>query len=89
LKEWYKSKIKMSGRGKGRGGRSRSQGRFNYTGLARRENQPSKKSITDWNYYIRSAKQASEFEATTEVLLNYIREQYKLGNDIAKAIADQ
>jgi hypothetical protein len=57
--------------------------------LARGENQPSKKSITDWNYYISSAKQASEFEATTEFLLNYIREQYKFGNNIAKAIDDQ
>jgi hypothetical protein len=51
----------------------------------------SKKSITDWSYYIRSAKQASEFEANknTKFLLNYIREQFKFGNNIAKAIDDQ
>jgi hypothetical protein len=79
----------MSGRGKGRVGRGRSQGRSNYTGLARRKNQPSKKSITDWNYYFGSAKHALEFKATTEFVLNYIREQLKFGNDIAKAIDDQ
>jgi hypothetical protein len=79
----------MSGRGRGRGGRGRSQGRSNYIGSARKENLPSKKSITDWNYYIGSAKQASEFEAITEFLLNYIREQFEFGNDIAKAIDDQ
>ena len=79
----------MSGRGRGRGGRGRSQGRSNYTGSIKKENTPSKKSITDWNYYIGSAKQASEFEAITEFLLNHIREKFEYGNDIAKAIDDQ
>jgi hypothetical protein len=77
----------MSGRG--RGGRGRSQRKSNYTGLARKENLPNKKSIIDWNYYIGLAKKALEFEATTEFLLNYIREQFKFSNDIAKAIDGQ
>jgi hypothetical protein len=57
--------------------------------LARKENLSSKKSITDCNYYNGLAKQASEFEVTTEYLLNYIREQFEFGNDIAKAIDNQ
>ena len=79
----------MSGRGRGRGGRGRNQGRSNYTGSLKKQNTPNKKSITDWNYYIGSAKQASEFEAITQFLLNHIREQFKYGNDIAKAIDNQ
>ena len=55
----------------------------------RRESRPSKQSVTDWNYCIGSAKQASEFEATTEYLLNHIKENFEYGNDIATAISDQ
>jgi hypothetical protein len=57
--------------------------------LARKESKPSKKSITDWNYYIGFAKQASAFEATTEFLFNYIREKFEYGNDIAKVINNE
>ena len=57
--------------------------------MAKIENISSEKSITVWNYYIGSAKQASEFEAITAFLLNYIREQFEYGNDIAKDINDQ
>ena len=79
----------MSGRGRGRGGRGKGQGRSNYTRLAKKESKPIKKLITDWNYYIGSSKQASKFEATNEFLLNYIREKFEYGNDIAKAIDDE
>jgi hypothetical protein len=35
------------------------------------------------------AKQASEFEATTEFLLNYMKQNFEFGNDVAKAITTQ
>jgi hypothetical protein len=35
------------------------------------------------------AKQALEFEATTEFLLNYIKQNFEFGNDVAKAITTQ
>ena len=79
----------MSGRGRGRSGRGRFQGRARYPGPPRQETKTIKKSINDWNYYIGSAKQASEFEATTEFLINYIKQNFEFGNDVAKAITTQ
>jgi hypothetical protein len=49
----------------------------------------TKKSINDWSYYLGSTKQASEFEATTEFLINYIKQNFEFGNDIAMAIINQ
>jgi len=79
----------MSGRGRGRSGRGRFQGRARYPGPPRQETKTIKKSINDWNYYIGLAKQASEFEATTEFLINYIKQNFEFGNDVAKAITTQ
>jgi hypothetical protein len=47
--------------------------------------------INDWNYYVGLVKQESEFEATTEYnfLLNYIKQNFKVGNDVAKAVTTQ
>jgi hypothetical protein len=57
--------------------------------LPRTNNKENKKSITDWNYFIGSAKQASEYEATTEFLVNHIKETFEYGGDIAMAIVNQ
>jgi hypothetical protein len=78
----------VSGRGRGRGGRGRFQGRSGASSSPRTENQESKKSVKDWNYYISSAKQASEFDATTEFLVNHIKETFEYGGDIAMAIVN-
>ena len=78
----------MSGRGKGRGGRGRFQPRTNST-APRTENKENNKSIKDWTYYIGSAKQASDYEAITDFLINQIKETYEFGNDIAMAIVNQ
>jgi hypothetical protein len=51
--------------------------------------QESKNSIKDWNYYISSAKQASEYEATTDFLVNHIKETIEFGGNIAIAIVNQ
>jgi hypothetical protein len=36
----------------------------------------TKKSISDYNYYLGSAKQASDYETMTEYLINYIKKTY-------------
>jgi hypothetical protein len=46
----------------------------------------AKKSLTDYNYYIGSAKQASDYETTTQFLINYIKKMYEFGNDIGMAL---
>jgi hypothetical protein len=80
----------MSGRGRGKGGRGRFHGNSSTSSLPRSENQENKKStIKDWNYYISSAKQASEYEATTEFLVNHIKETFDVGGDRAMAIVNQ
>ena len=82
----------MSGRGRGRGGRGergKFQGKSSVSSTTRNENQETKKSAKDWNYYIGSAKQASDFEATTEYLVNHIKETFDYGGDIAMAIVNQ
>jgi hypothetical protein len=76
----------MSGRG--RGGRGRFQARTLYT-EPQKENYKEKKSISDWSYYLGSTKQTSEFEATTKFLMNYIKQNFEFGNDIATAIINQ
>ena len=35
-----------------------------------------KKQLTDYVYYTKGSKQASDFEKTTEFLLNYIKREY-------------
>ena len=57
----------------GRGGRS--QGAFK-----------KKKSIEDYVYYVGSARQASDYEITTEFVMNHIRKTYTDGEDIATAL---
>jgi len=57
----------------GRGGRS--QGAFK-----------KKKSIEDYVYYVGSARQASDYEITTEFVINHIRKTYTDGENIATAL---
>jgi len=45
-----------------------------------------KKSIEDYVYYVGSARQASDYEITTEFVINYIRKTYTDGEDIATAL---
>jgi hypothetical protein len=79
----------MSGRGKGRGGRGRFEARSILSGLPRKEKKDIKNTFIDWNCYISSAKQASEFEATTEFLINYIKLNFEFGNHTATSINNQ
>ena len=50
-----------------------------------KKDQP-KKSLTDYNYYLGSAKQASDYQTTTEFRTNYIVKTFDFGDDISKAL---
>jgi hypothetical protein len=45
-----------------------------------------KKSINDYSYYLGSAKQASDYENTTEYLINHIKKVFDYGSDIGTAL---
>jgi hypothetical protein len=48
----------------------------------------TKKSVNDYNYYLRSVKQASNHEMTTKYLINYIVKTFKYGNNIGQALRE-
>ena len=88
-REQTSQQHKMSGRGSGRGQGGRGKGR----GFNRRRNnnnnkkpEKEKKSLKDYNYYLGSSKQASDFESTTEFIINHIKKTYNHGRDIAEAL---
>ena len=62
----------MSGRGKGRGGRGKHQGKPSFINQPRKEGQEKekKKPLSEWLYYIGSDKQASDYKALMEYLIN-------------------
>ena len=80
----------MSGRGRGKGRGGRGGGRFN----ERRKNQQGKrtdrkkKTLADYTYYLGNSRQASDYETTTEFIINHIKKTYTDGKDIAKALYD-
>ena len=83
----------MSGRGE-RGNRApagRGGGRFpgrqrKFQGNKKPENKNKKKSLSDHNYYLGSSSQASDYETTTDYIINYIKKTYSEGKDIADAL---
>ena len=56
--------------------------------MPNKENKEVKKTLNDWFYHLGSAKHASGYQATTNFLINYIKQDFKYGIDIAMAIAD-
>ena len=85
----------MSGRGRGRSGSrgGRGQGRrrnFERPGqkspASSAGTRKERKSISDYIYYIGSAKQASDFSVIITYLINHIRKTFSNGNDIGDAI---
>jgi hypothetical protein len=80
--------IIMSGRGRGRGsagghGRNSGRGRENNKST---QNKPHKKTLGDNMYQIGSAKQAADYETTTEYLINHIKKTFNFGSDIGTAL---
>ena len=76
----------MSGRFKGnRGGRGRG-GRGGQRTPAPVKEDKKKKTIEDYYFYVGSSKQASDFETTSEFLVNHVKKTFDRGNDIAEAL---
>jgi len=76
----------MSGRGKGNF-RSRDH-RRNGPGRGANKSKPAaKKSVEDYVYYLGSSKQASDYETTTEYLINHIQQTFDYGDDIAESLS--
>ena len=74
----------MSGRFRGnRGGRGGRGGRKPHTS---NNEVKKKKSIEDYYFYVGSSKQASDFETTSEFLINHIKKTFDRGNDIAEVL---
>jgi hypothetical protein len=73
-------------------------GRFPYRGSKPgrggkkpQQNAPSKdvkkkKTIEDYYFYVGSSKQASDFETTSEFLVNHVKKTFDRGNDVAEAL---
>jgi hypothetical protein len=68
----------MSGRGRNPTNSGVSGKNINY--------QPSKKTISDYVFYLGSAKQAADFETTKEFLINHIKKTLDFSNDIGTAL---
>jgi triphosphoribosyl-dephospho-CoA synthetase len=63
----------------GRGGQKQPQVPVN--------KEPKKeKTIEDYFFYVGSSKQASDFETTSEFLINHMKKTFDRGNDISEAL---
>ena len=76
----------MSGKGrftkKGQGkGKAQAKG-----GNSSASSTNKKQFVTDFSYYLGSAKQASDYETTIEFVINYIKKIYNYGNGIATTL---
>jgi hypothetical protein len=80
----------MSGRfrGGGRGGRGAYKGRGGHKKpqIPVDKEPKKKKTIEDYFFYVGSSKQASDFETTSEFLINHVKKTFDRGNDIAEAL---
>ena len=78
----------MSGRGSGRGqgGRGRGGRGYNRRRFNNKKPEKEKRSLKDHNYYIGNSKQASDYETTTDFIINHVKKTYNHGRDIAEAL---
>jgi hypothetical protein len=74
------------GRGRGSQGRGRNTSQSTNTGGRTNSYKPSKKTLSDNIYYLGSAKQAADYETTTDYLINHIKKTFNFGNDIGNAL---
>ena len=75
-----------TGRGRGASGRSNRNSTSSGGNNSKKQYKPSKKTLADQIYYLGSAKQAADFETTTEFLINHIKKTFNFGNDIGTAL---
>ena len=47
---------------------------------------PTKKNLSECMYYLGSARQAADYESTTEFLINHIKQTFEFGNDVGTAL---
>jgi hypothetical protein len=47
-----------------------------------------KKELNDYTYFLGIAKQASEYEATTLFVINYIKKEFEYGSDTAMELEE-
>ena len=67
----------MSGRGNNRRGGRGGRGRGGRGDANNRTNKPKVKTIDDCVFHLGGATQASDFKGNSEILINYIRTNYK------------
>ena len=48
----------------------------------------TKKSLTDYIFYLGSAKQASNYETAMDFIINHMKKTYKYGSNLAMAIRE-
>ena len=77
--------MKGRGRGLSRQMKGRGTGRGK-AGRTKSTTSTSPKGLSDYFYYIGSAKQASDYVVVTKYLINHIRKTYTFGDDIAEAL---
>jgi hypothetical protein len=77
--------LEMTGSYGHRGGRGGRGGGRSTPGTSLKEAK-KKKSIEDYFFYVGSSKQASDFETTSEFLVNYVKKTFDRGNDVAEAL---
>ena len=75
----------MSGKGKFTK-KAQAKGKFQAKGGSIASHTMIKESVNDYNYYLRLAKQASDYETTTEYLINLIKKVFDYGSDIGNAL---
>jgi hypothetical protein len=75
----FNSGGERQGQGKGKNNKP-SQNKSSY--------KPTKKTLNDNIYYLGSAKQAADYEKTTEFLINNIRKTFNMGNNIGTALEE-
>jgi hypothetical protein len=73
----------MTGRSNYRGGRG---GRGGKPQVQKPQEPKKNKSIEDYYFYVGSRKQASDFETTSELLVNYVKKTFDRGKNVAKAL---
>jgi hypothetical protein len=49
-------------------------------------NKPLKKTLSESIYYLGSAKQAADYETTTDFLINHIKKRFNFGNSIGMCL---
>jgi hypothetical protein len=79
----------MTNTGKSRNFNSRKNGNSSPTNSSGsgNDNKPSKKTLANYVYYIRTPKQAADYQTTTDSIINHITKTFDFGNDIATALS--